>query len=208
MSCELRASSTRRTQIRSLGRGGVVIAVTFAIGITVAAQQSASKADADEVAALLWKLSNQSVAPVTVLDPQLSPGKREKSLSYLDYSHYELTVVALASIPVRVHFLATTGNSLDANATAEFVRRDGQWYFADFQFMAWPAIAIVGVVLCGIVGISYATTVLILFRRLKKQPSPKVNVAKIIIPFYWPALFRQTETRSIAAGGSKLEARG
>jgi hypothetical protein len=184
-------------------RTGLAIICLCAATISATAQASSSKSDADQIIDLMSALSSHSKTPVDVLDPTLNPAEREKNLGHFSSSRYELNLVPTdalpiitgdaASIPIQVHYKAEDGNSLDSSATAEFVRRNGVWYFSNFGFMGWPALLLV-VLFAGVsVGIGYAATVLVLRTRLAKQrkvgPS---SMAKMFIPFFWPSLFRQT----------------
>jgi uncharacterized membrane protein len=147
-------------------------------------------------------LSDHSKTPSDVLDPNLSPSDRDKNLRHFSAPHYELSVVPTAgiptvtgdsaSVPIRVHFNAEDGNSLDASATARFVKRNGTWYFSNFDFMSWPVILILALVACVLVGIGYAATVLVLRSKLLKLGPLGINGAKMFLPFFWPSLFHQT----------------
>lgn len=169
----------------------------------LAAQAPTSPSDAAQIDGLMTNLSDHAKAPADVLDPTLSPSIRESDLSHFSASKYDLKVVPTgsgpvisgdsASMPVRVHYKAEDGNSLDTNATAQFVRRNGAWYFSNFDFMKWPAFLIVVLVVCLLVGVAYAATVLVLRSRLLRRGPLGSNGAKMFIPFFWPALFRQTQ---------------
>jgi hypothetical protein len=173
------------------------------MGISLSAQAPASTSDAGQITSLMASLSDHSKNPADVLDPNLSASDRQKNLKHFNAPHYELNLTPVgdiseitsdtASVPVSVHFKTDDGNSLDANATAQFVRRNGTWYFSNFDFMAWPVFLIVVLIVGMAVGISYAITVVILRSRLAKQGQQwGVNIVKIFIPIFWPALFRQT----------------
>ncbi|MGD0797456.1 MAG: hypothetical protein ABR910_07005 [Acidobacteriaceae bacterium] len=166
-------------------------------------QASSSKSDGDQITGLMAALSSHSKTPADVLDPTLDPVERKKNLGHFSSSPYELNIFPTdalpaitgdsASVPIQVHYKAEDGNSLDSSATAEFVRRNGIWYFSNFAFMGWPAL-LLAVLFAGVfVGIGYAATVLILRTRLVKQGIVGPNsMAKMFIPFFWPSLFRQT----------------
>lgn len=170
------------------------------VAMSLSAQTPTSSSNAEQITGLMAALSDHSKTPSAVLDPNLSPSDRSKSLAHFSAAHYELSLVPegaptvtgdTATVPVRVHFKADNGNSLDAGATAHFVRRNGVWYFSNFDFMSWPAFLIVALVGCVLIGISYAATVLILMRKLLKQGSLGVNGVTMFIPLFWPALFRK-----------------
>jgi hypothetical protein len=162
--------------------------------------QSPSSTDASQITALLAGLSDRSKNPAEVLDPNLDPSARSKSLQRFSAPHYELSIVPtegvpaiegdLASMPVKVHFDSKDGNSLDTSTTAHFVKRNGTWYFSSFDFMQWPMFLIVVLVGAILVGIAYAATVLILRSKLAREGQLGVNGVKMFIPFYWPSLFR------------------
>jgi hypothetical protein len=172
-----------------------------AVAMFVSAQTPASKSDADQIASLMAGLSDHTRTPADVLDPNLSPSDREKNLHRLTAPHYELSIVPTEGIPaitgefasvhVRVHFNAGNGNSLDASATAQFVKRNGAWYFSNFDFMAWPAFLVIALAVCVLVGIGYAVVVLILARRVLKQQQLGTDWILMFFPFFWPALFRK-----------------
>jgi hypothetical protein len=172
------------------------------VAVSLSAQTPTSRSDADQISALMASLSDHSKAPADVLDPSLSPSDREKNLHHFSAPHYELSLVPTqgipvvigdsASVPVRVHFNAEDGNSLDASATAQFVRRNGIWYFSNFNFMSWPAFLIVALVVCILVGIGYAATVLVLRSKLLKRGPLGASGIKMFIPFFWPTLFSRT----------------
>jgi hypothetical protein len=173
-------------------------ATIFATG-----QASPSKSDGDQITGLMAALSSHSKTPADVLDPSLDPAERKKNLDRFSSYPYELSLVPTdalpaiteesASIPIQVHYKAEDGNSLDSSAKAEFVKQNGVWYFANFDFMGWPALLIVVLTVAVLVGISYAALVLVLRTRLAKKGMLGLNnVAKIFIPLFWPSLFRQT----------------
>jgi len=171
------------------------------VAMSLSAQTPTSMSNADQITGLIVALSDHSKTPSAVLDPDLSPSGRSKNLAHFSAAHYELSLIPegdptitgdTATVPVRVHFKADNGNSLDAGATAHFVRRNRVWYFSNFDFMAWSGFLIVALVGCVLVGISYAATVLILMRKLLKQGPLGVSGATMFIPLFWPSLFRKT----------------
>lgn len=188
-------SYKRTVRLVMLGLLGVVMSLS--------AQAPTSKSDADQITGLLAALSDHAKAPADVLDPTLTGPERDKNLGHFSTGQYELSIVPndgapaitgdSASVPVRVHYKAEDGNSLDASATAQFVRRNGVWYFASFDFMKWPAFLIVVLVVCVLVGIGYAATVLVLWSRLTKHGVlGGANAVKMFVPLFWASLFRQT----------------
>jgi hypothetical protein len=165
--------------------------------------QSSSSNDASQITALMAGLSDRSKTPAEVLDPNLDPSARAKSLQRFSAPHYELSIVPTegvpaidgdsASLPVRVHFDSQDGNSLDTSTTAHFVKRNGTWYFSSFDFMQWPMFLIVVLIGAILFGITYAATVLILRTKLLRQGQLGLNGVKMFIPFYWPSLFRHLQ---------------
>ncbi|MGA7317479.1 MAG: hypothetical protein WBX22_26315 [Silvibacterium sp.] len=164
-------------------------------------QAPASTTDTDQINALMANLSSHAKTPADALDPEVQGDLRGKNLGHFSAQPYDLSVTpnssamvvsgATASVPVRIHYKAEDGNSLDASATAQFVKRDGVWYFANYDFMKWPVVLIVVLLICVSVGIAYAATVLVLWSRLAKQRTRDGSVVKIFIPLFWPSLFRR-----------------
>jgi hypothetical protein len=172
------------------------------------AQTPTATSDADQIAALMAGLSHHSQAPAGVLDPNLSPADREKNLRRLSAPNYELSLVAegnpaitgdTASVPIRVRFDDKEGDTLDTSATANFVKRGERWYFSNFDFMAWPAFLVVVLVGGILVGIAYATTVLVLWTKLSRRGQLGVNGVKVLFPIFWPSLFRQARSPDVGA---------
>jgi hypothetical protein len=168
----------------------------------LSAQAPAPRSDIDQINDLMAALSNHSKTPADVLDPNLRPPDRIKSLSYFRTTNFELSFLPtedmppitrdVVSVPVRVHFDGKDGNTLDTDTTAQFVKRGRSWYFSNFDFMAWPVILIVvfvgSILLIG----SYATFVLLLWKKLSRKGQIGANAVKVLLPFYWPSLLRQT----------------
>lgn len=189
-----------RTSFRIINLTAILALMVLAVDLSA---QSSASSDAGQITALLAGVSDRSKAPADVLDPNLDPSTRTKSLQRFSAPHYELSIVPTedvpaikgdsASIPVRVHFDSQDGNSLDASTTAHFVKRNGTWYFASFDFMQWPMFLVVVLVVAILVGIGYAATVLILRGRLVKEGQLGINAVKMFIPFYWPSLFRHVQ---------------
>jgi hypothetical protein len=179
--------------------------VIVGIAMFLSAQTLASKSDAERIVGLMAALSDHSITPADALDPNLSPSNRNKNLHRLNAPHYELSIIPtgsihaitgeFATVPVKVHFNGEDGNSLDVSATAQFVRRDGTWYFSNFDFMAWTNFLIIVLAACVFVGIGYAVMVVALIRKFLRQGQLGVNGIRIFIPFFWPALFGQAGTK-------------
>lgn len=163
------------------------------------AQAPTSTKDADQIKSLMAALSNHSKTPAEVLNPNLSPSDRDKNLDRLSAPNYELSIVpeaaptitnGLAAAPVRVHFDDQEGNRLDASATAHFIKVGNAWYFSNFDFMEWPLFLVGALVFGVLIGIAYAASVLILWRKLVRQGRLGANAVKMFFPIFWPSLFR------------------
>ncbi len=156
--------------------------------------------DARQILDLLDSMSRHSRSPSDLLDPQLSADEKSKSLKHFSASHYDLRLIPTtaisevdgerARVPVRVQFDDGNGNTADLTAVATFVKREGIWYFSNYDFMEWPiSLIAVSVVLC-LIGIGYSVTVIVLTRRLAARKSPRSRSLRVFIPFFWPQLFR------------------
>jgi Flp pilus assembly protein TadB len=189
---------TNRKQVARL----MAILGLLGVVMSISAQSPASTSDADQIAGLMRSLGDHSKSPSDVLDPNLNPDERDKNLHHFSTSQYELSMTPTSgipaitgdavSVPVRVHFDAKDGNTLDANSTAQFIKRNGTWYFSNFAFLSWPAFLIVVLVVGLLVGIGYAAVVVVLMLRLFKHGPLGVNGIKMFFPIFWPQLFRQT----------------
>lgn len=177
------------------------IFTVFALTLLWPQAASSIGGDAGQIARLMAELSDHSKAPTALLDPGLGSDLRLKNLKPFSSGHYELSIAPKdgipaitgqqVSVPVHVRF-KSDGNELETDATANFINRNGSWYFADFDFLGWPTVLIVAVVGCLLVGIGYATVALVLIYRLQKRGPLGANVIKVFLPFFWRDLFRQT----------------
>ena len=167
----------------------------------VRAQSLTLAGDADQIAGLMKDLSGHSKSPSDVLDPSLSPVDREKNLRRFGMPQYELSLMPTsgipevtgdaASVPVRVHFDGKDGNTLDTSSTAQFVKRNGVWYFSNFDFLSWPAFLVVVLIGGLLVGVGYATTVIVLMLKLFKHGPLGMKGIQMFFPIFWPRLFRE-----------------
>jgi hypothetical protein len=164
--------------------------------------------DVEQISSLVAALSNGSRPPSDVLNPNLSPSDRRKNLKHFRAKHYELSLVPegnsdiegnSASVMVRVRFKNDDGDELNTSTTAHFVRRDGTWYFSDFDFMSWPGGLIVVLLVGAFAGVGYAATVLTLLRKLHERGSLASDGIKMFVPLFWPTLFRQIRVVSPTA---------
>lgn len=182
-------------------RAAIVLMTIGFMGVAIIlyAQAPTSTQDADQIKSLMAALSNHSKTPAEVLNPNLSQSDRDKNLERLSAPNYELSIVpeaaptitnGSASAPVRVHFDDQEGNTLDASATAHFIKVGNMWYFSNFDFMRIPLFLIFVIVVCALIGIAYAATVLVLWRRLTKQGRFGIDAVKVFFPIFWPSLFR------------------
>jgi hypothetical protein len=174
--------------------------------------ESVSLPDSDELAitALLRSLEEHSQTPSQLLDPEVKGEMRKKSLSYLDaklyrISFYERSPVVLdtdrthASQNTRVYF-EDGRTKADLSISLKFVKRDGTWYFATYEFLGWPASLIVLIVIGTAVAIGYAATVLVLKHRLTRAGIwDSTHFLLAFIPFAWPHLWRESRTSHHAA---------
>jgi hypothetical protein len=176
-----------------------VLVLLLLLSANVLSAQSDSSADKSRISKLLAGLSDHSIKPADVLDPSLNPEKRTSSLGYFDDPSYQLSLVPTgdikinadgsAAVPVKVQF-KNENKEVSTQSTAEFVKRNQVWYFANFSFVAFPTVIIAVIVGGALVGISYASGVLLLRRKLLRQGKLDWgNRAKIFIPIFWPNLF-------------------
>ena len=163
--------------------------------------QSDFSADRRQISQMLAGLSDHSIKPADVLDPSLDPAKRRTSLGYFRDPTYQLTLVPIsdikvspsgsATVPVTVRF-KNENKEVSVQTTAEFVKRNQVWYFANFDFVAFPPIIVAVIVVGILVAIFYASGVLLLRRKLLRQGELNWNNrTKIFIPIFWPSIFRK-----------------
>lgn len=177
---------------------GVLLILLLSSANVFSAQSDS--ADKREISKLLTGLSDHSIKPADVLDPSLNPKQRATSLGYFNDPSYQLSLIPVGAIevnadgsamaPVKVSF-KTENKEVAAQSTVEFVKRNQTWYFANFSFLALPTVIIAVIVVGVVVGVSYATGVLLLRRKLLGQGKLDwANRTKILIPLFWPNLFR------------------
>jgi hypothetical protein len=154
------------------------------------------------ISRLIASLSNHSVSPAKALDPAVTGESRTSELKLLSDAGYELTITptgepewsgdSRVSIPAKVQFKdETTG--LDISARVEFVERNGEWYFADYNFLKMPWLFWLFAIAMFAYALLTAATVIVLRRRLVRSGQLRgANYIKIFIPFFWPSLFRVT----------------
>lgn len=187
-------------RMREWRRAGKLLA-TFGL-LSVAAYLSAQTQapnDANQIGSLVSGLCDHSRAVADALDPNLSSSDRAKNLSRFSDPHFELTLQTegptaitggSASLPVWVHF-KTEHFGLETSATLHFVKRNDTWYFANFDFLSIPTVLLlVGAVFIHL-SVGYAGTVLTLWWKLSRQDQLSLADSKVLIPFFWPSLFRR-----------------
>jgi hypothetical protein len=156
---------------------------------------------------LMKKLADHSAPAENLVDPKLGSKQRQKTLDYFRDPSYQLTLVPTAApkidsdgratVPVRLHFKNLT-SQVDGDAEIRFIQRGGAWYFADFSFLGWTLAEIIMYIVGMGIAVAFATGVLILRRRLRRQNMLNgANLLKIFIPIFWPKLFSDTRIRTI-----------
>jgi hypothetical protein len=171
------------------------------IAVILWAQASAPGIDAGQVSSLIERLCNHSITPADAFDPNLNHPSGPETCNTsgpLPTNSVLLKLRVRRSLeeilPLYRFESATMPKTvaLDTDATARFVKRNGVWYFSNFDFMSWPNLLVAVLVVGIVVGLGYATTALVLFNRLMKNGLIGTHGIKMFIPFFWPALFRQT----------------
>jgi hypothetical protein len=188
-------------------RRSLVLGFVFLISFVFAsayAGQSLPQNDSQSIKLLLSQLSDPSKRPSALLDPMLQPASASKSLEAFQ-GRYEISAVPTseititdsdkATVPVRVHYRSDRGDSTDANSVASFVRRNGVWYFADFDFVHWNAFPIVVSLLFGLTGTGYVIMVLFVRYRMRRSGIKGLPILKSWIPFLWPSILSETKAK-------------
>lgn len=193
----------------NIARLGSVALCGLILGVNVVllGQNSQTSSDREQIMMLMEKLADHSAPAEKLVDPKLGGKERQKTLDYFSDPSYQLTLVPTeapkiepdgrAIVPVRLHFKNLT-SQVDGDADIRFIQRGGAWYFADFNFLGWT-LAEIAIYIVGMgIAIAFATGVLILRRRLRKQNMLNgANLVKIFIPIFWPKLFSNTRIRTI-----------
>jgi len=197
----------RSRRVRSAGRAAFVFLLLLSIKIV--SGQSDTSSDENQISKLLTGLCDHTVKASDALDPSLSPALRKSNLEYFTDS-YDLSLVPIgpirvssdwsATVPIKVEF-RNANRELAVQSTALFVKRNKTWYYANFDFLRFPGVLIVLIVICGLVSLLYASGVLLLRWRLLQQGEwDWSNRIKIFIPIFWPSLLntkrRLAENRS------------
>jgi uncharacterized protein YchJ len=167
--------------------------------LCVFAQTQGAK-DEQQIATLMAALCDHSLKPADGLDPGAATEEREKSLEYFKDPQYQLILTRTGPIEmegdgyakVPVHANLKNGNEeTEVDGTASFVKRNGVWYFANYDFLAFSTLLILVIVLGVAVGICFAGVVLRLWWKLKAAGRlDPLSAWKIFVPFCWPGLFR------------------
>jgi len=183
-----------------------VYSFLLCLGTTLVGQIRTA-ADKQRIMALIRNLSNHANDPSALLDPQIVGEKRANALKYIGDKPFELSITptkdienrpdGTAVLPARVRFKNPT-DELDSDAELHFVRRGDNWYFANFDFLGWPAILIVVVIVMPLLGLFYAVGTLVVLNRLRNDGRLwGANLLKVFIPAYWPSLYRERATLAV-----------
>ena len=170
---------------------------------SILSARSNTPADNSQITKLLTGLCDHSVKPSDALDPSLTHELRDNSLAYFTDPSYQLSLVPVgpiqinedgsATVSVKVEF-KDTNKEMSTQTTAQFVKRNEVWYFANFSFLAFPTVIVVVIIICGFVGVLYAVGVLIVRGRLVRQGRLELaNRVKVFIPVFWPSLFNNKQ---------------
>ena len=187
----------------------IQIALLLVFAYQSAPQKQSALNDGAAIETLVVSLEDHRAAPTELLDPDLDHERRQKSLGDFEdklyqVSFYERSPVMFAdrdhaSMDARVHF-KNSHSEADMATTIQFVRRDGRWYFASFEFLDFPPILIAVVVAAAAVGIGFAAMVLLLRARLRR--AGRLDLKRqfaVFIPFAWPTLWRESQISNQAA---------
>jgi hypothetical protein len=173
--------------------------VAFGYAGQACGQSSADQAAVENVAEAL---AQHTVTPDKALDPAIVGKQRSDTLSLFEDPNYELTFAPKGEAhtapdgklewPVHLIFKSET-KGLEEDETLEFVKRDGVWYFANYDFLKFPWLFWFFALAMLAYAVLTAVATIVLRRRLIRCGQLRgANYVKIFIPFYWPALFRLT----------------
>jgi hypothetical protein len=173
--------------------------------LTSVAHAQSSK-DAEAISRLAAALADHSVSPSAALDPALRTAQRTEALSILQDPGYELSLVPTRSVevspngtaemPVRVHF-KTADSESEMWATVHFVRRDGAWYFADYNFLVMPIWLYITAIGLLVIALAWSAVAVWLYYRVSRTGQMSVaNNFKCCVPIFWPEIYRQTRAGS------------
>jgi hypothetical protein len=148
---------------------------------------------------LISGLCEHSTSPQLLIDPLLGAERRDKNLSRFADRAYVLTVAPIADfrfvsagraeLLARVHF-KSVDTEVDADSTISFVKRNGTWYFANYDFVSFPTTLIVVIALSVLMGIAYAAVIINLRIRLGHRIWQDLVWLKVFVPVFWPSLYR------------------
>lgn len=187
----------------------MIFAVLLVVALQSAPQKQSASIDEAAIQALIASLEAHRATPAASLDPGLDQERRHKSLAAFEdklyqVSFYERSPLVFAdenhaSMDTRVHF--RDGHSeATMTTTLKFVRRDGHWYFANYEFLGFPAVLIAVVVVAAAVGISFAVMVLVLRARLRRTGRLDISRRMLVfVPLAWPALWKESQSGDHAA---------
>jgi hypothetical protein len=163
----------------------------------------------EEIDALIGTLASHSANPVDLLDPGITGIERVNRVSVFAKLDYEFRFQPsgdlkingdIVSLPGRMYF-KNPQKQISVTTELNFVRREGRWYFADYDFAIFPVWAIALMALGCSISIGYAVGILILRARLDRLGIlwQGTNWIKIFLPFLWPTMFRVTSVKSQTA---------
>lgn len=159
-----------------------------------------SQSNNEQITNLMTAICRHQIQPEEVLDPRIDQKERVANLLYFKDPSYQLRLVPTgeikvsadgsASVPVQVRF-KSENREIETSNTVRFVKRDGIWYFASFNFLEFPATALLIIILGVSVSVAWAAGVLFVRSRLvRKKQLHGLNWIKIFIPFFWRSLSR------------------
>jgi len=142
----------RRRGIVKEGIGQLVL-LLLAVAASIRLSAQPSVADDQQISAIIGRLVAHE-NPQLLLDPKVTGEKRFEELSHFR-SYYTIGLWPeseakvsgkTATVPARLDFKSSSGNSSEEighDVHLNFIKRDGQWYFADYDFLnltAWEII--------------------------------------------------------------------
>jgi hypothetical protein len=160
-----------------------------------------------QIDALLKKvIENDGVSQL--LDPALPATERDKQLSLVPKTYYlsitadgplELTG-ATARLPAKISISHSNGtgnltSNSDFSTEINFVSRDGQWYFANYEFMHLATGDVV-ILLVFVVGVVYLLSFLWAVRHAKKLKQGRLTAADYrhaLNPASWGGLWKKSK---------------
>ena len=174
----------------------LLLVAACVVGVVAPANAQTTNADKQQILALVQGLAAHSVTPSQSLDPNLSEQDKAASLKRLQ-GPYELTLDPRGDVEfkapnhaqVPVHFdLHSGGGETEASSTADVVKVNGAWYFANFNFLATPTWVWVMLVGINLIGVIYGIGVLrAVWKRFKAHGRDLrfVDIVTAFFPWTW-----------------------